>query len=278
MAAGASSERVDVVCRRRRCGAHGRHRLLSVPAADRLPHHRQRPQRAYSGDALAAAVLAGRGHHHRPLPLRLHLRALADTAPRAHCRRALRSARNGAALVRTVRHRLRHCLPGDHLGDGRPRRRAEMDRQFRHPDPDLRDARLGAQHRGRARRPARPRLRRLLRRRRLFLRPARQGIRLYLLAALAARRHPRLVLGYPARLSGVAAARRLSRHRHAWPLARSSASSSSTSSRSPTATPASPAFRGRASSACRSTPRTTASTPSSASNFRRCTASSSSIT
>ena len=31
----------------------------------------------------------------------------------------------------------------------------------------------------------------------------------------AARRHPRLVLGHPARLSGAAAARRLSRHRHA---------------------------------------------------------------
>ena len=43
----------------------------------------------------------------------------------------------------------------------------------RDPDADLRDAGLGAQHRGRARRPARPRLCRLLRGRRLFLRAAR---------------------------------------------------------------------------------------------------------
>ena len=39
----------------------------------------------------------------------------------------------------------------------------------RGPDPDLRHAGLGPEHRGRPRRPARSRLRRLLRRRRLFL-------------------------------------------------------------------------------------------------------------
>ena len=52
--------------------------------------------------------------------------------------------------------------------------RHQVDRQFRHPDPDLRHARLGPQHRGRPRGPARSRLRRLLRRRRLCLRAARR--------------------------------------------------------------------------------------------------------
>ena len=47
----------------------------------------------------------------------------------------------------------------------RSRRRAEMDRLG--ADPHLRHARLGPEHRGRSRRPARSRLRRLLRRRRL---------------------------------------------------------------------------------------------------------------
>ena len=65
------------------------------------------------------------------------------------------------------------------------------------------------------RRPARSRLCRLLRRRRLLLRAARKDLRLVVLAAAAARRLPRGVLGHPARLSGAAAARRLSRHRHA---------------------------------------------------------------
>ena len=70
-----------------------------------------------------------------------------------------------------VRNRIRHGLSGDRrsLTAGcRPRR--QVDRQFRHSDPDLRHARLGAEHRGRPRRPARPRLRRLLRGRRLLVR------------------------------------------------------------------------------------------------------------
>ncbi len=54
---------------------------------------------------------------------------------------------------------------------GRPDRVSLLGRS-RHPDPDLRDARLGPEHRRRPRRPARPRLRRLLRRRRLCLRAA----------------------------------------------------------------------------------------------------------
>ncbi len=74
----------------------------------------------------------------------------------------------------------------------------------------------GAEHRGRPRGIARSRLRRLLRRRRLFLRAARPEFRFFVLGMLAARGHPRLVLGNPARLSGAPApARRLSCHRHA---------------------------------------------------------------
>ena len=52
-------------------------------------------------------------------------------------------------------------------------RLGQMDRQFRHPDPDLHHAGLGAEHRRRPRRPARSGLRRLLRGRRLFLCTAR---------------------------------------------------------------------------------------------------------
>ena len=55
----------------------------------------------------------------------------------------------------------------------RHRRVDQVDRQFRHPDPHLHHARLGPEHRRRPRRPARSRLRRLLRGRRLLLRAAR---------------------------------------------------------------------------------------------------------
>ena len=83
------------------------------------------------------------------------------------------------------------------------------------PDPDLRDARLGPQHRRRARRPARPRLRRLLRGRRLFLRAAVDEFRPRLLGLPADGRPVCRPLGHRARLSGAAPARRLPRHRHA---------------------------------------------------------------
>ncbi len=71
------------------------------------------------------------------------------------------------------RARLPPGLSADDVLDARVAGRDQVDRQFRHPDPDLRDARLGPEYRGRARRPARPRLCRLLRGRRLFLRAAR---------------------------------------------------------------------------------------------------------
>ena len=92
---------------------------------------------------------------------------------------------------------------------------AEMGRQFRHPGADLRDARLGPEHRRRARRPARPRLRRLLRRRRLCLCAARHAFRPVVLDPAADRRHHGRLLGRHARLPGAAAARRLSGDRHA---------------------------------------------------------------
>ena len=89
---------------------------------------------------------------------------------------------------------------------------------------------MGAQHRGRARRSARSRLCRLLRRRRLYLRPARRrsygfrflGWRCRSLASLPA------TLGIAAGLSRAAPQGRLPRHRDARASARSSASSWST--------------------------------------------------
>ena len=74
----------------------------------------------------------------------------------------------------------------------------------RHADPDLCDARLGPQHRGRAGRPARPRLCRLLRGRRLCLRAAGRTFRLVVLDLPAAGRHPRRLLGHDPRLPGAA--------------------------------------------------------------------------
>ena len=70
-----------------------------------------------------------------------------------------------------------HRLSGYRLSHGRLQRCPEMDRQFRHPDSDLCDARLGPQYRGRARRPARPRLCRVLCGRRLFLCAAGENFR-----------------------------------------------------------------------------------------------------
>ncbi len=91
----------------------------------------------------------------------------------------------------------------------------------------------------------------------------------------AARRHPRRVLGHPARLSGAAAARRLSRHRHAR-LRRDHpprAAQLAELHRRPERHLQHPAAV--ASSACRSTTTKAASPRPSASNSRRPTASSS---
>ena len=148
----------------------------------------------------------------------------------------------------------------------------------RHHDPDLCDAGLGPEHRRRPRRPARSRLRRLLRGRRLFLRAAGGALRLLVLDLPAARRHPRLVLGHHPRLSGAAAARRLSRHRHHGVRRDHPAGAAQLAERSPTAPTASAASRGRASSACRSPAATTASRTSSGWSTRSRTASSFSIT
>ena len=107
------------------------------------------------------------------------------------------------------------AVSADHARAARARRLAEMDQQLRRPDHDLRDAGLGPEHRGRPRRPARSRLRRLLRRRRLFLCAAVDDLRPVVLDLPAARRHARRDVGRHPRLSGAAAARRLSRHRDA---------------------------------------------------------------
>ncbi|SUC59443.1 leucine/isoleucine/valine transporter permease subunit [Pseudomonas aeruginosa] len=79
----------------------------------------------------------------------------------------------------------------------------------RHPDPDLRDARHRPEHRGRPGRPARSRLRRLLRGRCLHLRAARRVRRVRLLDRPADRRDDGRAVRLPPRLPGAAPARRL---------------------------------------------------------------------
>ena len=105
------------------------------------------------------------------------------------------------AVVRTVRARRRDPLSPDHAGAARTQRLTEVDQQLRRSDPDLRDAGLGAEHRGRARGPARPRLRRLLRRRRLFLRAAVDHLRPVVLDLSPAGRPARRDVGSHPRLS-----------------------------------------------------------------------------
>ena len=83
------------------------------------------------------------------------------------------------------------------------------------PRPYLRDARLGAQYRGRARWPSRPRLCRLLCGRRLHACAARRAFRPRFLDLPAARRAARRAMGRGPRLPGASPARRLSRHRDA---------------------------------------------------------------
>ncbi len=227
-----------------------------------------------------AAGHAGRHHRRQQAVLFAGRRSVAQ-APRAQGRsrpKRRRGAPQSADGSCPSPSASRIVYPFIVLATSRLRRRAQMGRQFRHPDPHLRDARLGAEHRRRPRRPARPRLRRLLRGRRLLLRAARQGLRLLVLDPAAARRLPRRVLGRPARLSGAAPARRLSRHRHARLRRDHPPRPDQLGRRSPTAMPASAASRGRASSASRSTPTTTASPPSSSCRSRRSTARSSSTT
>ena len=93
-------------------------------------------------------------------------------AAAARCSRA--SHRPATALGRAFSHRrARSCCslyPVARAGCSPAGRRHQVDRQFRHPDPHLRHAGLGPEHRRRPRRPARSRLRRLLCGRRLHLR------------------------------------------------------------------------------------------------------------
>ena len=132
----------------------------------------------------------------------------------------------------------------------------------RRPDPDLRHAGLGPEHRGRPRRPARSRLRRLLRRRRLFLCAAQHPVRPRLLGGAAAGRHDGGDLRPPARLSRCCACAATISPSSPWASARSSGSSCSTGSTSPTARPASARSRGRPCSArCSPRPRRPASRP-----------------
>ena len=117
-----------------------------------------------------------------------------------------------------------------------------------------------------------PRLRRLLRGRRLFLRAAGDDVRPFLLDLSAARRHPRRALGRHARLSRLAPARRLSRHRHPRLRRNHQVGAGQLGRRSPAAAPASPPSRRSPSSACASPTSPAASTSFSILTIRRCTA------
>jgi hypothetical protein len=183
----------------------GARRLRPVHSHGRAAHRCRRgwrPVRAQRwGDVAILVVLAFAG--------RLGL------SPGAGCAGSARPASGGADRGSAQgRPSSRRCCSASRRAALHPRHRALRARP-RHPGADLRHARLGAQHRGRARGAARPRLRRLLRGRRLFLRAARHHLRLVLLDLPAARRDHGGLLGHPARLPGAAAARRLPRHRHA---------------------------------------------------------------
>ena len=73
--------------------------------------------------------------------------------------------------------------------------RSALHSRSRHPGADLCDAGMGTERGGRPRRPARSRLCRVLRRRRLFLRAARDQFRAVVLGLPAAGRHPRRASG-----------------------------------------------------------------------------------
>ena len=208
--------RVDTMTALRDAGITAAIAFGSVPAADRFSDHGQRRERADPDDPLAALVRRGRRRRRRPLRLCAIPRTAA--APARHA--AGRDDTAGVAqfrrpMVRSFRHRFCRRLSGAGARHRRLFPKREMDRQFRHPDSDLCDAGLGIEHRGRARRSARPRLCGVLRGRRLLLCAARQDTRPVVLGSAAGLRHPRLVLGRFARFPGVAAARRLSRHRDA---------------------------------------------------------------
>ena len=234
--------------------------LVSDPRAAHRSEHGQ-PARAGSALGLCRRRRGARLRGAAALPAL----GLGFAAP--GCRGSPRRMQSRAPLVRVAHHR-RHRPAGrlsvPRHGRRRAHRRHQVDRQFRHPDPDLRDARLGPQHRGRPRRPARSRLRRLLRHRRLRLRAA--GAALRPRASGCACRWPAFWRPSGAscsafRCCGCAATTWPSSR---WRSARSSASSPSTGSISPAAMPASPACRARRSSACRSRTATRASPPSSA--------------
>ena len=147
-------------------GARRRWSRSGCSSADRLARRARTERRARDHHAVSGfAILVGAGVR-RIVPAHADVRARTHSArPRLagvvagpdRARRQVRGA--GAAHLRAAR-----------AGAVLPQ---PLSARSRHPDPDLRHARLGAEHRGRPRRPARSRLRRVLRGRRLFLCAAR---------------------------------------------------------------------------------------------------------
>ena len=180
---------------------HRRHRQgadLRLPV--RRSRHRHgddllRPARPVAGgEGLTLAGLRARrgaGRDRRvAAQAAVDLPALVRGAGRRADRRCARSGRGPTRRWPTARaFAARHgcsasAAPSGSAGPAGRRRRAAVhavrrpeDDGSRRPDPDLRHAGLGPEHRGRPRRPARPRLRRLLRGRRLHLCAAQHPVR-----------------------------------------------------------------------------------------------------
>ncbi|CAA9264539.1 MAG: Branched-chain amino acid transport system permease protein LivM, partial [uncultured Acetobacteraceae bacterium] len=185
----------------------GARRLRPLRPAGRPPHGRLAHRRAVPTHALDRR--GDRLRHRLPRAPRPHAVARpARPAPHHRARPLDRAAGTRWNLRRA-------CAPRRRGGAAVHPRHRPLRTRHRHPGAHLRDARMGPEHRGRPRRAARPRLRRLLRDRRLLLRAAGAVFRPVLLGVPAAGRHPGRLLGRPARLPGAAAQGRLPRHRHA---------------------------------------------------------------
>ena len=238
-------------CARR--GAAGARPGRADPGAAHRAEHRQRARSCSRAGAMSRSPWRWRSR--RGSLYLLRARACRAAARRGSPRR--RRPASPRACRRSSGSSLLLLYPVARAGPRRPGGRHQVDRQFRHPDPDLHHAGLGPEHRRRPRRAARSRLRRLLRRRRLRLRAAghqrpRQGLHgrvagpnfWPLWASGSACRWPASwrpsgASCWASRCCGCAATISPSSR---WRSARSSASCSSTGCPSPTAMPASPAF------------------------------------
>ena len=195
----AASERIDwsaAVEGMRPCGLR---RADPVPAAGR---HADGQDRGRDRPPFPLRLGPGRGRAGRRRTAAPGRHAHGPAGDHRRRDRPARARPGAARAVRDLRDRGRHRA---RLRAAVPAVREPLRGRHRHHGVDLRDARLGAEHRGRARRPARPRLRRLLCGRRLLLRAVRAMARARLLAMPADGRRARGLVRGPARLPGACA-------------------------------------------------------------------------